>query len=264
MTENKKEFIAPTAIVVNDDPLQLKLLSALLTKGGFRTVSFLNAAEALACMNENSPPDIVVTDLYMPELDGWRFCRLLRSPEYISLNTIPILVISATFSGEATSRITSEIGANAFLSAPVDGRELIETANALLQGNSLMHLPHVLIATDDHIISESLEDVFSINGYEALAVFSCAEICKVLEKDQSDILILEHHLIEGSDDDVFEKLHECNPDCISVIITDDPNPELALSWMKRGVSAYVRKPFTPEQIRGVVEEVLGVQNDGES
>ena len=229
MLENNKESIAPVAIVVNDDPLQLKLLSALLAKGGFRTVSFLNAAEALAYMNENGPPDIVVTDLYMPELDGCLFCRLLRSPEYITLNAIPIMVISATFSGEATSRITSEIGANAFLSAPVDGRELIETANALLRGSNLMHMPHVLIATDDHTISESLEEVFSVNGYETLSVFSYTEICKVLKKDLSDILIIEHHLIESSDDEIFEKMHECNPDGISVLITDDPNPDLALA-----------------------------------
>ena len=236
------------AVVVNDDVTQLKLLSALLTKGGFRATSFTSAAEALAHMHQHGAPDIVVTDLYMPELDGWRFCRLLRSPEYKQLNAIPVMVISATFSGEATSRITTELGADAFLSAPVDGRELIETANALLQGDRLCHPARVLIATDDPALSEALENIFAENGYEPLPVPSFGEIQKTLEKGFPDVFILEHHLLDDTGNEIIDELHSQHTDCVCVIIADDPNPELALSWMRRGAAAYLRKPFAPEYL----------------
>ena len=54
-------------------------------------------------MDPHRPPDIVITDLYMKGIDGWRFCRLLRSEEYKRFNRVPILVVSATFSGDEAS-----------------------------------------------------------------------------------------------------------------------------------------------------------------
>jgi two-component system, cell cycle sensor histidine kinase and response regulator CckA len=238
----------PVAVVVNDDALQLKLLSGLLAKGGFQVMSFLGAAEALAYMQANGAPDIIVTDLYMPELDGWRFCRLLRSHEYVALNATPIMVISATFSGEATSRITTDLGADAFLAAPVDGRELIETANALLQGRRLIHRPCVLIATDDPMFSRVLEEAFDATGYQTLAAFSGEEICKVFEECPVDILIIDSVILTTTGTGLFDQVRSYNPDCISVVLAANPNPEQALAWMQHGVSEYLRKPVTPEHL----------------
>jgi CheY-like chemotaxis protein len=68
---------------------------------------------ALAAINPANPPDLFVTDLNMPGIDGWRFCRLLHSPKYVEFNQVPIIVISATLSGEEPERITADLGAEA-------------------------------------------------------------------------------------------------------------------------------------------------------
>jgi len=115
MTDNQN----PTAVVVNDDVTQLRVLSGLLRKDGFETQMFETAQDALAAMDQERPPDLIVTDLYMPGIDGWRFCRLLRSSEYPLFNEVPILVVSATFAGDEASRITADLGANAFLPSPL-------------------------------------------------------------------------------------------------------------------------------------------------
>ncbi|MBM4341670.1 MAG: response regulator, partial [Deltaproteobacteria bacterium] len=73
MSENKNKA---TAVVVNDDTTQLGILSGLARKAGLEPLSFTGAEAALAAMKPEDPPDIIVTDLYMPGLDGWRFCRL--------------------------------------------------------------------------------------------------------------------------------------------------------------------------------------------
>ena len=248
MNDKRKEGIAPFSIVVNDDPIQLKLLSGLLAKGGFKTATFLSAAEALSYMHSHGNPDLIVTDLYMPELDGWRFCRLLRSPEYSTLNDTPILVISATFSGETTSRITSELGANAFLSAPVNGQELIQTANALLQGQNFSHVPYTLIATKDIPFAENLEDILSANGYETLSVASCQEIQKIFIKSPVDILILDDALVNENDMPCFSELQKQHSDCITIVLANNPDPENALLWMQHGASEYLHKPVSPEHL----------------
>jgi len=85
MTDNQN----PTAVVVNDDVTQLRVLSGLLRKNGFETQMFETAQDALAAMDQERPPDLIVTDLYMPGIDGWRFCRLLRSSEYLTSTRCP-------------------------------------------------------------------------------------------------------------------------------------------------------------------------------
>ena len=69
-----------TAVVVNDDPIQLRLTSGLLEKDGLKVESFSGAEEALKAIAGSNLPNIIITDLHMPGIDGWRFCRLLRSP----------------------------------------------------------------------------------------------------------------------------------------------------------------------------------------
>lgn len=60
----------------------------------------LSVEEALSVLRARRPVNLIVTDLYMPKIDGWRFCRLLRSPSFTEYNSIPIVVVvSATFSG---------------------------------------------------------------------------------------------------------------------------------------------------------------------
>jgi len=84
------------AVVVNDDVTQLNILSGLLRKNGIDAMDFNSAEVALSSMNPSTPPDLIITDLYMPGIDGWRFCRLLCSPEYVAFNEVPILPTPAS------------------------------------------------------------------------------------------------------------------------------------------------------------------------
>ena len=81
MTDNKADPCGWRAVLVNDDPTQLHILAKLLGKAGIEARAYSGVEAALAAMDPANPPDLVVTDLYMPGIDGWRFCRLLRSPE---------------------------------------------------------------------------------------------------------------------------------------------------------------------------------------
>ena len=126
---------SPFAVVVNDDPTQLDVLSGLVRKAGLEPRAFTAAEAALADMSacagtaEGGPgalPALVVTDLYMPGIDGGRFCRLLRSPEYAAFNRVPILAVSATFAGDEAGRIAADLGAEVFLPSPADGKRFVE------------------------------------------------------------------------------------------------------------------------------------------
>ena len=121
----------PTALLVNDEPSQIRLISAVLEKAGIRTRCCAGVEEALASLHSDSDVDLIVTDLHMPGIDGWRFCQLLRSPDFAQFNRLPILVVSATFSGSdadivADLRALRDLGVTA-IDVEVEGPDADET-----------------------------------------------------------------------------------------------------------------------------------------
>ena len=140
----------PTATValINDNPFQLRLLESRLRKAGFHPTTFSNAVEALQELGKLDLPDLIITDLYMPQIDGWRFCRLLRSAEFSRFNLVPILIVSATYTGEEAARITEEVGADGFLGLPVDPDSLISKVRSLLTAQPHIRMPRALIVED--------------------------------------------------------------------------------------------------------------------
>jgi PAS domain S-box-containing protein len=238
--------------VVNDDPLQLQLLAGILAKDGFRALPFTGAAEALAALR-CAPPALIVTDLYMPGIDGWRFCRLLRSHEFASLNRVPILVVSATFAGEEARRIAKDLGAEAMLSMPVDGPSFLATVRTLLAGKSETHQPLALIVEDDEAIARILRKGLESHGYQVETSPTRARAEPLVHGMAFDLALIDYRLPDGCGDALLPIVRESRPDCACIMMTADADPALALAFMQQGASAYIRKPFDV----GYVVELCG-------
>lgn len=81
-----------TVMVVDDTPANVKLLDLLLRFSHYTVATYTRGAAALEAARE-SPPDIVLPDVSMPEMDGYEVCRHFKSTE--KLREIPVLFISA-------------------------------------------------------------------------------------------------------------------------------------------------------------------------
>lgn len=79
-SERSMKSTSPVAVVVNDDRIQLQVLSRLVKQAGLRARSFLGAEAALAAMDPNAPPAVIVSDVHMPGIDGWRSRRQTARP----------------------------------------------------------------------------------------------------------------------------------------------------------------------------------------
>jgi len=236
------------AVVVNDDVTQLNVLAGLLRREGLDVRTFQSAEAALVAMDRDRLVELIVTDLYMQGIDGWRFCRLLRSPEYQFCNHIPILVVSATFAGEEASRITEELGANAFLPSPVDGTRFLAQVRGLLSGSLPRPVRRVLIVEDSKTLANALQKVFTTHGYLADTAFTARAAAEAFSREVYDIALLDYHLPDAKGDRLLADFCHGRPDCVCIMMTTDPSPELALAWMKQGAAAYLRKPFDPEYL----------------
>ncbi len=232
-----------SALLVNDDPSQLRMLNLLLEKQGIVVEACHSVPEAIPFLDMVPRLDLIVTDLHMPEIDGWRFCALLRSPEYAAYNQTPILVVSATFSGQDASQVTMDLGANAFLAMPVEARRFEETVQSLLSGGTPRHRPTVLIVEDHPALSDIIEEVFEAHGYQVASALTGAEGKRLYFEHLPELTILDHHLPDSSGESLLEEIKAHNAHAVVLMITADPNPALAVRWMQKGASAYVHKPF---------------------
>jgi len=86
------ENTTATIMVVDDTPANLKLLEEMLQGRGYRVVQFPRGAMALKAASKN-PPDLILLDIMMPEMNGFEVCRRLKVDEI--LKDIPVLFISA-------------------------------------------------------------------------------------------------------------------------------------------------------------------------
>ena len=236
------------AVLINDDAAQLSLFAGLLRKIGCETHTFRSAGEALKVIGQDAPPDLLVTDLYMPGIDGWRFCRLVRSPEFPKLNQTPILVTSATYAGDEAARLSAELGANAFLTVPVSAAKFIETVRIILEGRTAARWARVLLVEDDAGLAALLSTGFSAYGYHVDSVRTGAEALSFCQAEPPDVIILDYHLPDTQGDKLLDEFHHRYPASAVIMITGDPQPDLALDWMRRGASGYARKPFHLEYL----------------
>jgi len=237
-----------TVFIVNDYAFQLVMLSALLEAENYAIQTFESAEAALNAMNPDRPPDLVVTDLFMPGIDGWKFCRLLRSPEYRAFNAVPILVVSATFSGDETDRITMDLGADGFLTLPVDQDRFSNRVQDLIAGARRRDPFRILIVEDSRSTADVLKQTFDAHGYRA----DIAETAREAEERFADnpyaAAVIDYHLPDRRGDTLLERFQGAEAGCACIMITMDSRPELALKWMKMGAAAYLRKPFDPEYL----------------
>ena len=115
-------------LVVDDDPVSVKMIETVLAKDGYYVYAYQGAPEGLeAAMKEQ--PDLIVLDVMMPIINGYNICRLMKSHK--EHRQIPIILLTSR-SGEEDRRIGEEVGADAHISKPFKREDLLDTVRRLL------------------------------------------------------------------------------------------------------------------------------------
>ena len=117
-----------SVLVVEDCPLQQKLISYILQSNGLKVRVAANGVEAQESV-QRQRPDLVVTDIEMPRMDGYQFCIWLKDD--LQTQRIPIVVCSGKIGSELGRGF--RVSANVYLAKPVNATELVRTVKLLLQ-----------------------------------------------------------------------------------------------------------------------------------
>ena len=111
---------APSILIVDDEALNRRLLAVLLQPEGYSTSSAASGEEALQSVTDNAP-DLILLDIMMPGMDGYKVANILKANP--STSNIPIIMITAQM--ERSARLAGlDAGAEEFLTKPVDRTEL--------------------------------------------------------------------------------------------------------------------------------------------
>ncbi len=116
------------ALVVDDSLTMRKVLSRILEREGLEVVTANDGVDATQKL-QNMMPDIILTDIEMPRMDGFEFAMQVR--ETPKLKSVPIIMISSR-TAQKHQTIAGEIGVNAFLGKPVQDEELMRHVHDLL------------------------------------------------------------------------------------------------------------------------------------
>ena len=116
-------------LVVDDTPLNVRLLSSILEIEGYSVVTATNGPDALKLVPETAP-DVVLLDVMMPGMDGFEVCRRLKA-QTLSAN-LPIVMVTAL--QDTQNRVQAlEAGADDFLTKPVDEVEVLARVKTLVR-----------------------------------------------------------------------------------------------------------------------------------
>ena len=119
-----------TILAVDDDVHGLYLLQALLQGHGFEVACATNGRAALERARRH-PPDLVITDVLMPIMDGFALCREWASDP--SLGRIPIVLYTGTYTEPKDEELAMSLGATLFLHKPLEPDDLLAALRPLLE-----------------------------------------------------------------------------------------------------------------------------------
>jgi CheY-like chemotaxis protein len=117
-----------TLLIVEDNEVARAGMALILRRAGFTVEAAVDGRAALDRLGTGPPPDLILLDMMMPGLDGWRF--LERRRRDAALSAVPVIITTAL--GIASPEWAASLGAAACLRKPIETEELVQAVRRLL------------------------------------------------------------------------------------------------------------------------------------
>jgi len=145
-------------LIVEDDNDSRVLLERLLRARGYSVDTAVNGIQALENARK-SRPDIIVSDILMPEMDGFELCRRVKQDKH--LRTVPFIFYTATYIDPQDEKLAMSLGASRFVVKPLDPDEFVALIKSVIEGQTNNKLP-----VTEHAIADDKQ----LNGMYANAL----------------------------------------------------------------------------------------------
>ena len=170
-------------LVVDDEDRNLRLMTLLLTSFGYDVLTASNGEEALEKVHD-IPPDVILLDVMMPQIDGLEVARQLKREEETKI--IPIVMVTAL--NEVEDRVKAlEAGADDFLNKPVDKTELRARVQSLLKVKACNdHMRNYQKELETEVAKRTIQLRQTLKKLKEVSLESICHLCRAAEyKDEN-------------------------------------------------------------------------------
>lgn len=206
-------LMAPHVLVADDDAWILRMVATVLEKRGYSVEIAVDGADALARALARVP-DLLITDVMMPKMDGWSLVRQLRS--HAELAMLPVIFLTALSSEDDRIR-GFRLGADDYVTKPFRFEEL-----DLRVAKTLRRTQSVVQETRDQLGSSSLRGDLSQVGLSSLLVLIEMERktgllqLRAPNGPSAQVLVREGRVVHARLDDVEEPV---DAECVYYLLT---------------------------------------------
>ena len=172
-------------LIVEDSPTQAEQLRNLLEEAGYKVRAAANGQEALAAARKHKPT-LIISDIVMPEMDGYAFCKEIKSKK--KLEDIPVVLLTQLSSPEDVIK-GLQCGADNFIRKPYDPKYLLSRVEYILTNRKLrstekVHMGlEIYLSGQRHFITSERQQILDllVSTYEEAVCLN--EELKVKQKD---------------------------------------------------------------------------------
>lgn len=245
-------------LLLNDDPDLARLLASYLESEACEVTIAADGLEGLERLDEVRP-ELVVSDVHMPRLDGFQFCRVLRSPSHRRWNEVPVILVSYTLREHSTLAISRFVGASDFLALPCGRDEFRARVRRFLHRSGTERPGRggtILVVDDDEDLAAEVAGVLRRTGYDVTVAASASEARTVAEA-MCPFFVLTDFQMPGEDGlALLAWFREHMPETIVTLLTGQGSEEVAMQAITAGASDYLEKPVDLKELPGRVEQII--------
>lgn len=262
-------------LITEDDPFTANICSDKFSQGGFE-VSLAHDGKAAIELLKSHPPDVVLLDLMLPEIDGIGVLRFIRSQE--SLRDLPVIVWSNSTAFSNLAKSARDAGATTFLNkGNIGPQKLLDEVTKLL---SLTPMPlppaqpqpqpaikasakaiRVIIADDDNVIHSVLGFFMGQAGYVVRSAFNGRQAMEMAQADPPDIIVLDAMIPQLDGFEVLNlwRKHPLLAKIPVIMLTASKNDGRKFEALASGVVKFITKPFSPDNLVETIRQFAGKQ-----
>ena len=245
-------------LIVEDSKTQAKQLDAILKQLGYRIVITNSAREALFILKEQKPV-IIISDILMPDIDGYQFCKLLKSDDKLK-DIAVILLTQLSDPREIVKGLAC--GADDFIVKPYNEEFLLARIHATLalktKQDSASKLVTILVVEDSPTQAEQIKYLLEEKGYAVMVAANGKEGFEVAKKFRPTIIISDIVMPVMDGYELAEKIKKDKdvkniPIIFVTALTDRKDASRKASVVADG---YFTKPYDDKYLISKIEALL--------
>ena len=271
----------PRILIVDDEPLNVKLLAANLAREQYETIPAYGGNEALKLIASESP-DLILLDIMMPEINGYEVAKRIKDDPETS--DIPLILVTA-LDGTDNKIRGLEAGADEFLNKPVCVPELLVRVKSLLRTRQYqsqlkthrysrsffgtsesekrpdpkgVELPSILLVEDDDKDAKLIQAHLHGEQYQIEQVANGEETILRARQGNIDLIMLDLLLPDINGFEVCRQLKEMEQtrNTQIAVITSLHDLESKIRGIELGVDDYLVKPINQQELKVRVRALL--------